>query len=493
MKRAAAVLLALASVAGQAAAPTTNAQVADKFAKTEEGDVVDQTIDKIFDGKAADALRTIDGLLVEVDDREAKGYLMALRGLALLALKKPTEARAAFDEGTKLAPQSPAVARLRFIGGLYFDAREEASLGLDRLIAAFPDVVHELSEEDVWGYLSMKEGKGLKAVDDQRIGLAQIGFGGNSGDYLAVRAIELLIKRGQIAEAKALVPHIDDRSALEEALIQKKFAPVWQAIESHAGPRMTRVEDEAVRLARIDFDEKPDDPKKLNVLISALREARRYQEAIDVGSKFAVSPLEMAKVDEQGGWVVNGHAMSLYRAKRFAEGDARFAALNAAHDEYWIVSTKINRLGALVKTGRYSEANRLIAVTEESAKNQGTDYARQLVRRLKLCIFHHIGRTAEARALLAEVKTKAPDAPAATVEGLLCIGDIDAAEKVVLETLSGDDGHAPMLLDLQRHPLGSGDPSEWRKSWQVLRDRPAVSAAFDKVGRDLPDAMYPES
>ena len=493
MKRAVAVLLVLASVAGHASVLTTGVQLAEEPVEASDTDVVDKAIDDIYVGKAANALRTFDDALKRTDDRNAKAYLKALRGLAFLSLKKPVEARAEFAEGTKLAPNTPEVDRLRFIGGLEFGSREEASLGLDRMLAAFPDVIHTLPEEYVSGYLSMKEGKGLKAVDDQRIGLAQIGFGGNSGDYLAVSAVELLIKRGRVDDAKALIPHIDERSALEVALIQKKFAPVWQAIEAHAGLRMSRVEDEAVRLARIDFDEKPDDPKKLHILISALSEARRYQEAIDVGSKFAVSPLEMAKVDVQGGWVVNGHASALYRAKRFAEGDARFAALNAAHDENWIVSMKINRLAALVRTGRYSEASQLITLTEESAISQGNDYARQLVRRLKLCIFHRIGRTAEATALLAEMKAKAADAPAATVEGLLCIGDIDAAEKVVLDTLSGNDDHASMLLELQRRPLDSDDPSEWRKSWQDLRGRPAVSAAFDKVGRDLPDAMYPES
>lgn len=485
MKRLA-LLLALFPVLANAVAPTSQ-----EAAQAEQNALVDQLVGDIQRGKGAEALRTIDGLLVQADNPEGKAYLKTLRGMALLATKKPTAARLEFEEGASLAPHSPDVPNLRFLAGLATGAREEASLGLDRLIAAFPDVVREIPPQYIWQYFRMPDGKGLKSVDDQRVALAQLGFGGNSGDEFTALAVGVLMKRGSIAEAKALVAHIDDRGEIFDLLVQKKFAPIWEAIEAHAGPRMNRIDAEAVRLAKIDFAESPNNSKSLRDLIAALRMTRRYQEAIDAGSNFAKSSTDIAKLDEDGVWAVNNHAWVLYGAGRFAEGDARFASLIETRNESWIVSMTINRLSALVNTGQYDQASKLIAETEASARLYGNAYARQLVRGLKMCTLHRLGRTAEAKAILPEVKAGAKDARAAAVDDLLCIGEIDAAETLVLEGFADEAKQGDLVSALQRRQTPHKLSSEWRKAWLTLRDRPAVSAAFDKVGRDLPESMYP--
>jgi hypothetical protein len=81
----------------------------------------------------------------------------------------------------------------------------------------------------------------------------------------------------------------------------------------------------------------------------------------------------------------------------------------------------------------------------------------------------------------------------------LCAREIDKAEQVTLQMLSD-----PMITPakqrrfeetfvraLQPVPLTSDDPSVWTNKLAILRQRPAVAAAYARLGRDMPAEYLP--
>jgi hypothetical protein len=160
--------------------------------------------------------------------------------------------------------------------------------------------------------------------------------------------------------------------------------------------------------------------------------------------------------------------------------------------EYWRVNMKINRLELLVLDGKFERALPLI---DPTSKVEGSPYADQLVRRLRYCTLSRLGRTNDATKFLPEMLAHASDAPGATIDGLLCAGQVDQAERVALTALKNPDEQRRLSFEsdfvrqLQRAPLTADDPSVWQTRWQELRARPAIAAEFDRLGRDLPDNL----
>jgi hypothetical protein len=201
----------------------------------------------------------------------------------------------------------------------------------------------------------------------------------------------------------------------------------------------------------------------------------------------------MADADEDTGWLVNNVAMALHQAGRAEEADALFARLNDAKipNAGWRVSMEINRVELLVADGKFDRGLALMDATEASARENGNPYSQQLVRRLRYCALSGLGRKGDAAKLLPAMLDHAKDAYHATIDGLLCAGDIDRAEQMALRALGDKKFEEPFVRSLQSIPLPGDDPSIWQGNWKVFHSRPAIQAAFARIGRDLPPAILP--
>jgi tetratricopeptide (TPR) repeat protein len=293
---------------------------------------------------------------------------------------------------------------------------------------------------------------------------------------------------------------VNEPEPFENMLIQKRYAALWPKLQELGGAHLGEVRAAALASAQRAYAEAPEDMQRLQEYVAALRHAGRLEDAIALKSKLPSTPQAMAAADEQTGWVVNEIAYALNEAGRGDEGDRLFAMLNdpPRTDAGWRVSMFINRLEMLTSAGKFEKAAGLLDATELSAKNDGNPYARQLVRRLRYCILSSMGRKDEAAKVLPEVLKHADDALQPTVEGLLCAGDADKAEQLVLQALDNPDEDKREFFEerfvraLQPVPLTDDDPSVWQNSWKALRQRTAIAAAFDRLGRELPSALLPE-
>ena len=417
-----------------------------------------------------------------------------MRGAALLALKRKGEALKAFGEADRLNPREPLVSKLQLLAGLVAKDPDVGTQALDRMIARFPDEVRALEPRGVMWLMGNLADKDRN--EDRLIALVRLGYGGEAdGDYLARQGIEILLARKDVAGATELLAHIDEPVVIEDMLILRRFAPLWPALETRAGAGLEKARASVVRVAEMEHAENPDDNQTLASLVNALRHAGRHSEAIALQSKLPATVEEMAAADQDMGWAVNYVALALDEVGRSDEADRLFARLNDApmseDHARWRVSMIINRLELLVLNGEFERAAQLIDLTKAWARDRGSPYARQLVRRLHYCTLSGLGRSDEAAKLEPELLAHARDARHATVEGFLCSGNMDRAEALVLQSLDNLGFQTDFVRSLQARPLTSDDPSKWQGRWHELRRRPAIAAAFERFGRDMPAALVP--
>lgn len=420
-----------------------------------------------------------------------EAMIATMRASALLGLKRDKEAMRLIAQADKLAPQEPDVLAALFFTAMLPERFDVAADAFDKLIARAPDKVREQDRETVWHFLRNQPTNDPVRNDDRTVALARLGYGGEGfGDYMSDDAVEILVKRGDFAGAADLIRYIDEPQLIENFLIQRRYEKLWPTVEEQAGPQLAKVRASSVRSAERAVAENPDDGEKFHLLVNALRHAGRLEEAIALQSTLPATREDMSKANEQVGWAVNEIALALHEANRGDEADQLFARLNEAaiEDDFWLVSMKINRLELLVTDGKFDRALPLI---EPTAKAKGSAYAEQLVRRLRYCTLSGLGRKAEAAQLLPDLLAHAKDAPSATVDGLICAGELDHAEKLALESLKDEKFQTDFVRSLQARPLTSDDPSVWQRGWQALRSRPAVAAEFARLGRDIPEQYLP--
>lgn len=444
------------------------------------------------------ALADIKDLNPDPSNKEGRAVLDAMRATAMLGLKRDKEADRLIARIRELSSGDPTADSILFNSIVWVDHFEVAADALDDMIARFPDAARDLDQDMVRYFLNWGPSGDEPGNQDRRIALARIGYGGDTkyGHRIAYDAVNILVGRGDASEAADLLRYASEPQYFENMLIQKRFASLWPMLEQIGGPHIDKVRESTVETAGRAYLSAPDDYEKLAAYVEALREAGRLDDAIAFRAKLPKIQAEMSSADEDMGWAVNSVAVALHEAGRREEADQLFALLNDAPivDGGWRVNMMINRLDLLVTTGQYAKAAPLLGPTEQIAKTHGSAYAQQAVRRLQYCTMSSLGRKEEAQKLLPEMMRHAGDAVEATVDGLICAGEIDKAERLVVETLEKPDTNhnkwdrfeEDFVRALQPVPLTSDDPSIWQGQWAELRKRPAIAKEFARLGRDMP-------
>jgi tetratricopeptide (TPR) repeat protein len=450
----------------------------------------DAAVEKLTSRDFAGALKSIRSIKADPSNVPGTALISAVEAGALFGLKRDGEARRMLDRSMTLGADNAEIGRVIFYIGLMTGSDDMSGQALDRLIAKAPDIARDLDHTMVMMYVRDHPAAKSVANADRVVKLAQISFGGTPhGQYLARDAIRVLLARSDVARAGALVSHIVEPSLLGTMLVTRRYAALWPVLEKHAGPGMASAREILVREARAAYEAKPDDSERLAAMIEALRQSGRLREAIAMRDRLPDTAAAMTGADEDMGWAVNAVAYALHEAGRKDEADALFASLNDRRvDDGWRISMIINRIEMLVSDGNYARALPLIAPAQALNKSP---YAEQLLRRLKYCALSGLGRKADAAGLLKDMMTHADAAYRPTISALLCAGEVDRAEALALKALQSDDFTDDFVVALQPVAWGNDDPSVWSKRWDELRQRPAIAAAYARLGRDLPTSLVP--
>jgi hypothetical protein len=420
----------------------------------------------------------------------------ALRAGALIRLKSDTAARPLIAEANRLAPESVEPTRIVFFAALEAGRMNFAADALDRMIAYAPDAVRQIETYYMEQFLELEQTGDRRRNQDRRIALARIRYGGDTptGRHIANEGVDLLVRRGDFNGAQALVPFLLDPQVVEDMLTTRRYAPLWPKLAEIAGPNLIFVRRSSVAAAQRAYEEAPSDSDRLQALIDALRDAGLPKVAISYRDKLPLDRAAMSRADERMGWVINNIAMALDEAGQPDEADRLFASsVDAPIPEGdWRIAMKINRLELLVQHGKFDRAQSLI---EPTAKTKATPFTDQLTRGLRYCILRRLGRSEEAAKYLPDLMAHAEDAAGPTMDYLLCAGELGSAEALALAQLKNPDeekrlGFETQFVERLRKQLPDST-SVWIDQWRRLRERPAITVEFNRLGRDIPENLRP--
>ncbi|HEX8446215.1 MAG TPA: hypothetical protein VF649_06340 [Sphingomonas sp.] len=307
---------------------------------------------------------------------------------------------------------------------------------------------------------------------------------------IAESAIDVLVRRGEVAEAELLLPRVTAPESLFEMAITRSHAPLWPQLADKMGPHSTRAVD-AFALDRLAaFAATPDDATARLGAVRALVLLGRYAEASEAASSVRVvegmdeEAVATVRLDAQALGMTGGRAAAVARLQPFAMLDATRTPV--------AVSGVIALAETLDEAGRAEEA--LAAARQALTRGAAalSPWGAGWLKRTEICALSTLGRRAEADAKAVALRAAATDNQAAAIEASLCAKQADAAEPIAVKTLATADGAALIADQFQPDDaLWARSGSRLRALWSVFLKRPAVKAAFEKNARILPESLWP--
>ena len=451
------------------------------------------------DNRVNEALNTLDAMLVATETPIERGQIEALRSFALARLNRIPDAHKAIEAGVASNPD-PSLVLLRQLFLLRaFDGDAAGAADTIQLIATSnPKALTELPTEVITDVMAAIR------KDDNRS--YELDFALNAAgwqpddatledtDRLRLRLITALVKRDRLDDARPVLDAVLSPVALARLGIDRRFAPLWPAVEKRLGPGADTADAAAVAAARARFDARP----------ASLIARLGYAEALNIASReaeaaalldVAKTPAELAALTEREVWLVNLHAALLGDLGQIDAALARYAAFNGVpiNGRSAVVATMLNAALFAESVDR-PDAALAAAAAAEAGPAGGNDFAKLYLAQARSCALQQQGKSADAVAAAAPLLARPGDNDDAYLAAMVCLGRMDTAAKAIIARLDNPETRLEMLFELQPfliadRPVVRG--MRERAGLRKLKARPDVKAAFLKWGRDLPAAVAP--
>lgn len=492
---AAALLLAWALAGGAGSAQ----EVAPQAATASFKEALDGAVADLTGGRLAPARAALDALLKRSLNPGQRGIVLSLRAAVLVGQGDSQGAAAGFREAKAAAPDSSDVHLMEVRAGLSFGRPEFVLRPLTRIAEQHGKWLTLDHREMVTTALGMGvQGKLTKDYQDLVLALARADYGANDLNVrwdLAKEAATIAAERGDAKLAASFINHIEDRDQIEGILTDRRFSASWQEIEDAVGPHMERLEESAVQSARLAAAASGNVSPSLQAVMRAYRLANRHAEANAVGLLIAASPADIPKLIERDGWAVDEHANVLVEMGRFDEADRRWASMMVLDIDRnpWLIGMILNRAAARVRQHNWDAAGPLVDAAGSKYLKYASPYARQMIRWMQVCVAQGRSQTGARDAKIVELLANTADSRKITINALLCAGRTDQAAAMLVAWLKSGEDIDDAIGGLQ--PAGTwrvrGPDVEDNAEWRKLLLRPEVRVAFDKVGRELPEKLWP--
>lgn len=450
-------------------------------------------------GKPDEALVMLDAMLMTTDLPLEKGQIEGLRSFALARLNRIPEAHKAIEAGVASNP-SPSMLLLRQLFLLRaFDGNPAGAADTLLLIAATDAKgLATLPTEvvtDVMRAIRKDEAKAFE-LDYAMVagGWAPVDMTLADLDWLRLRLITGLVKRGRLDDARPIVDQVVNPVILVRMGIDRRFQPLWPAIEKRLGPGADIADAAYVAAAKARFDKTPKSLIARLGYAEALNVASREPEAMAVAD-VAKTPEALAALSDREIWLVNLHALLLGDAGKIDAAMARFGALNATPVERHpaLIGTIINE-ALFAESVNLPKAAMAAVARAEALGGTVNGFGQLYLAQVRACAFQQLGQKAEAMAALAPLIAKPAENEDAYLAAMICVGRMDAAAAAVIRRLGSEEDRTEMLFSLQPFLIAERDKvrdARQRAGMRALKARPDVKAAYVKAGRDLPAAVAP--
>lgn len=424
-----------------------------------------------------------------------RGYVQFGRVLALLALKRETEAAQALEESIRLLPEATGPLLTAAMTYAYSDQPERAVDFLLRASRVGPEDVRALDDYEVMALLRRLWIKG----DDRRAAalssrLLAIGWAGtsvSSQSSLALQVIEQKLADGDPEGARALIPKIVHPAHSRKLLISNRYRDIWSAVEEWSGEKLRLLWVIYLNEARSRWTAS-DDPDVLGDYVSALLQAGHDDTVIR-----EVLPVFARKLDKQRDYdllfLAADVAKPLMRQNRWAELHELYARL----EKIWPLGSEANALNLsgnhavwMLYEGRAKEALAKLDLVIADAVTRTPEvdsHALAGMRLQRACMLAELGRLDEAAAIAPTIL--ATGKPTTIANFYLCLDDRDRARSALIAGLANLSTRDEVLAFVQESEDRS-IPTEYgrrkRARFEALRADPQLVSEVGKYGRILP-------
>lgn len=444
---------------------------------------------------AAEILRHVETIDANMeDDPDVRAGLQILRQVAMVTLGRGDEVRRSVENAIARRPRQAgdyavpiAAARALRDHALLVAVVETASrnvpgvgwVALRRLLDRdfmFP-MFHELTVANQHDLRARLAGS-----------LFRIGWPGD-GDIDATDGLRMILvkerlRQGDRAAAADLAAGLTSPGQLLPLLVMREYDALF---ESDAD-RIATLNGALSRFDRQTAENMAGDGALPFVLDRSryLRAVGRDREALELLLPHTRDVAATVAAHDYGMWIVNQAVYVLLALDRDDEAVAlmeRLLALPVA-ENVSLIGPYINHAAVLHEAGRHEQALAYAQALERDHGRFANDYGRSVIASRMVCALAELDRAAEAAPIVERMRAGGDRNLATLMTAYICLGDMDAAEAVVIRRLQGDEavGVVMSFQDYEIRPeQANPDPMEERQ--RSLRERPAVRAAIERVGR----------
>jgi len=305
-----------------------------------------------------------------------------------------------------------------------------------------------------------------------------------SANGWALSQAQLLMETGDATKAGILLEGATATFVLLQVAQDRRFAPLWPALEQAGRFDWTRVAEAELALTRAQATRRPESLEPIATQIDALRAMGRYDEALALGDAYAVRLDKGERFDDantQRAWLLNNHAYTLYDLGRFDDADRVMKSAQGRDG----VSQRINRAELLSNAGKPAQA---LEVLSEVKEKQSSPYGLMWRDAGLVCARFRLGDRAGAEALLPSMRERWKENAAALTRALICLDALDEAAALYVRRLE-DPAERAGALEAFRvgRPPPVPPPAlvEFEARRAKVLARPEVQAALAKWGRPL--------
>lgn len=395
------------------------------------------------------------------------------------------EAYAAAVKATALAESDSMLWTFRLDWEVWKKRYAEAATTLEAMTQGHGAILNDLKLDLAWDILRLMKEAGatgprtrvLKLFASDAFAPSDM-FGSN--DSFRFAYAQDRVSAGDLAAAEPVVASLEDPHNIAAASLDPRMRNYLKSTDV-AAAAAKRLERHREWMAR--------QPDRLRPLIAAaenLRQLGRGKEALDVlkSAEPRLAKLTSAEDKDYVNWWWNELAITyetLGRLDETVEAYRRGSKISEVGGAN--ISQLINLALAQNRFGRPKDALATLAVRELSPQT-ASSYGAMLYRQARACALNLDGRSGEAAADIAFIKSHEKDAPGAVTDLMLCLGDIEAAAASVVRRLEDPELRAAMLLvlsdfDLALPPLATDHVAHNR---EVLKSRADVKAAIARAG-----------
>lgn len=302
-------------------------------------------------------------------------------------------------------------------------------------------------------------------------------------------------KRGDFSRAARLIAYLNSPDIYSDLLANRRYEKIWPAIESAVGPNLRTVSSAQVNAAQFKFDADKSNRKAFQQLANALLSAGEFEKVVALVGTYDHGPAGIAALTEDDAWALNAEAYALDGLGKTQAADEVFEAIAAipydADKNRWLVNFTINRALRLLEWGKWQQGLDAALLAEQITVKSGSDFAKMLVRKAKVCALSNLNRRAEIPAILEEIYEKRKDSYSTAAEAMLCGSEDDRAAAIVIEALGDPNNSSEMIGQLQKPEWSFYTESRLPRLRERLLDRPDIRVKYNQLARDIPDAFLP--